>query len=1082
MAAILKLRRGLTASPALVDGELFLNYTTKTVQFASGSSSPVVSNLLPLGKRITGDIDILGDITASNINLSGDITIGGNIFLGDSVADNIVVSGEFSSSLIPNDHNQYDLGSTSKKWRHLHSISASIDNITLPGSGIVSSSQQISNYNTFLEINGDSVFSQSVQIDHDSTTNFVANEHINHTSVNITAGLGISGGGDISATRTITLDTGSNHFGSGVINALTGSGIVSSSIQIANYNRFLEFNGDSVVSSSQQIADYNRFLEFNGDNVVSSSQQIADYNRFLEFNGDNVVSSSQQVIDHLHGSNIVSGSSQLTSSYDSRYLNTNSDNVVSSSQQISNYNTFLEINSDNVVSSSQQISNYNTFLEIDGDGVISQSQQVTLGDVSGFTNYSSSVDGKIESIHDYTSSLKTAISLNSDNVTILGNLTVQGTETALNTNQLIVEDKLISVASGSTTSAQADGAGLHISGANKSITWDDTNSSILIDGKVSSSVGFKGDGSELTSVTAASVAYTNITGLPTLVSGSDQVTSSLDSRYLEIDGDSVISESSQVNANSITNFDSNVVDAINDENVHSGSYLGTATTTNLTEGTNLYYTDARVLSYVNDLGVFSGSEQLPAGTVSGSSQLTSSYDSRYLNTNGEGVVSGSSQLTSSFDTRYLNTDGDGVISGSEQVTFLDISSIPSGIISGAAQLPNGTISSSAEGSAQGTVSLNGSDVNVKDLQSDDTPTFSNVNLSNVSLLGAGETNALFSGSAGSIGYRVLGTAAFFNVSASVGNDPNSIPTNAAVDAALVAAGAGDITAINNSSLYPSANTGIKHTTQGTNDGGVYGTTGNVVIEVDTGSAHFTGGVTSALPDGLVSQSLLNDLSNGEVNQLKNINTSTISSTQWGYLGALNQNLATTNNVQFNNLVVAGDLTVQGTETTLNTANLLIEDKLISVASGSVDSAAANGGGLHISGADVSMTWDNANDRFSFNTGSHFDGDVLATGDIVAYASSDERLKNNITQISGPIQKVKAINGYTFDWDEEKQNTYKGRDYGVIAQEIERVAPELVDTRQNGYKAVRYDKLVPILIESIKELSNEVEQLKKKING
>ena len=63
MAAILKLRRGLTASPSLVDGELFLNYTTKTVQFKSGSSSPVVSNLLPLGKRITGDIDILGDIT-----------------------------------------------------------------------------------------------------------------------------------------------------------------------------------------------------------------------------------------------------------------------------------------------------------------------------------------------------------------------------------------------------------------------------------------------------------------------------------------------------------------------------------------------------------------------------------------------------------------------------------------------------------------------------------------------------------------------------------------------------------------------------------------------------------------------------------------------------------------------------------------------------------------------------------------------------------------------------------------------------------------------------------------------------------
>ena len=57
---------------------------------------------------------------------------------------------------------------------------------------------------------------------------------------------------------------------------------------------------------------------------------------------------------------------------------------------------------------------------------------------------------------------------------------------------------------------------------------------------------------------------------------------------------------------------------------------------------------------------------------------------------------------------------------------------------------------------------------------------------------------LFSGSAGSIGYRVLGTP-FFNVSKSVGNDPNSIPTNEKVDASC--AFGGDITAINNSSLY-----------------------------------------------------------------------------------------------------------------------------------------------------------------------------------------------------------------------------------------------------------------------------------------
>ena len=193
--AIFRLRRGTSASPALVDGELFLNYTSGTIQFASGSSA-IVSNLLPLGKSVSGDIQLTGDITASNITLSGDlaarnVNLSGNIYLGDgSGTDEIIVNAELSGSLIPDTNNEYDLGSITRKYRNIYAVSASIDDITLNGSGIVSSSQQISNYNTFLEINSDSVVSGSSQIDHDSTTGFVGNEHINHSTVSITAGSG----------------------------------------------------------------------------------------------------------------------------------------------------------------------------------------------------------------------------------------------------------------------------------------------------------------------------------------------------------------------------------------------------------------------------------------------------------------------------------------------------------------------------------------------------------------------------------------------------------------------------------------------------------------------------------------------------------------------------------------------------------------------------------------------------------------------------------------------------------------------------------------------------------------------------
>ena len=105
--------------------------------------------------------------------------------------------------------------------------------------------------------------------------------------------------------------------------------------------------------------------------------------------------------------------------------------------------------------------------------------------------------------------------------------------------------------------------------------------------------------------------------------------------------------------------------------------------------------------------------------------------------------------------------------------------------------------------------------------------------------------------------------------------------------------------------------------------------------------------------------------------------------------------------------------------------------------------------------------------------------INAGGDVIAFASSDERLKDNIKPIENPLEVISQISGNTFDWNSEKQNIYNGKDYGVIAQEIQKVMPELVDTRDNGYLAVKYDKIVPLLIESIKELKKEIEELKSK---
>ena len=135
---------------------------------------------------------------------------------------------------------------------------------------------------------------------------------------------------------------------------------------------------------------------------------------------------------------------------------------------------------------------------------------------------------------------------------------------------------------------------------------------------------------------------------------------------------------------------------------------------------------------------------------------------------------------------------------------------------------------------------------------------------------------------------------------------------------------------------------------------------------------------------------------------------------------------------------------------------------------------------------VATTFSNTTDSTSKTTGALIVGGGLgvnntinAGGDVIAFASSDERLKDNIKPIENALDKVSQISGNTFDWNSEKQNIYNGKDYGVIAQEIQKVMPELVDTRDSGYLAVKYDKIVPLLIESIKELKREIEELKSK---
>ena len=110
------------------------------------------------------------------------------------------------------------------------------------------------------------------------------------------------------------------------------------------------------------------------------------------------------------------------------------------------------------------------------------------------------------------------------------------------------------------------------------------------------------------------------------------------------------------------------------------------------------------------------------------------------------------------------------------------------------------------------------------------------------------------------------------------------------------------------------------------------------------------------------------------------------------------------------------------------------------------------------------------------------GRFEASNDIVAFSTSDKRWKNNIVKIDSPLEKISQISGVEFDWiEDEPLHGNKGHDVGVIAQEVELVIPEAVQTRESGMKAVQYDKIIPLLIESIKEQQKQIDELKELVN-
>lgn len=188
-----------------------------------------------------------------------------------------------------------------------------------------------------------------------------------------------------------------------------------------------------------------------------------------------------------------------------------------------------------------------------------------------------------------------------------------------------------------------------------------------------------------------------------------------------------------------------------------------------------------------------------------------------------------------------------------------------------------------------------------------------------------------------------------------------------------------------------------------------------------------------------------------------------------------------------------DLRLNGSYSNVNTftvINVATAGQFKSAASGSAPSpmytsATDTNTGMYFPGADqVGFTTGGVLKGTFSSTGLAVVGAITATGNITGY-SSDARLKTNVKNIEDPMGKLYKIGGYTFDWDSKKCfiagfHPDNPTEHGVLAQEVMKVVPDAVSRAafHPEYLTVNYPRLIPLLIECIKDLQAQIDELKK----
>ena len=652
------------------------------------------------------------------------------------------------------------------------------------------------------------------------------------------------------------------------------------------------------------------------------------------------------------------------------------------------------------------------------------------------------------------------------NVIITGNLTVNGTQTTLNTSTLDVEDLNITVGTGATSSSATNGAGLTFGNysGNPTLTWDHTNSRLAMNKPLATSL------------------VGNVTG---------NVTGNLTG---DVTGDVTGTVSSIAN--------------------HS--------TTNLTEGTNLYFTNARADARIGAANLADLNNV--ASTTPSSGQFLkwtgSSWEPATSAAGVEGLLDLNDVGSDGTNGQVLQTDGSGNFS------FASVSSANYYVDGLSFNTSTGVLTASVNGTTNQTVDLDGRYSTTDTVYS--TATSSTAGILKIGYTENGknyplelngssqafvnvpwtDTNTTYSQATSStlglvkIGFPESGKNYPIELNAS-GQAYVNVPwVDTNTNTTYTASGNGlqlSGTAFSHkdtSSVSDLTASGRRYVTGLTFDGFGHVTGLEYGTESDQSfndTNYFVNGMSFNTSSGVLTLTrndggaVTQDLDGRYLTSYTDTTYSTATSSTLGLVKIGYSENGKNYPVELSSGQMYVNVPWTDTNTTYTSSNFTV--------TGLSGYSSNNGTFLRRDG--TFATPPNDNTTYSAGTGMSLSGTqfnigqsvgtsdtvqfglIRSTGDIVAYYSSDERLKDNVKPIENALEKLQKIRGVEFDWN-DKQEVYEGHDTGVIAQEVQKVLPEVVTEREDGMLAVKYEKMIGLLIESIKDLKAEVDELKQQL--